>query len=211
MLSVVFASLLRQFSDDEALIARLWAEVVAQYESIGRHYHTLQHLEALLKEIEDLPFALNHRECVLFSLFYHDFMYDPLASDNEEKSAEHAVAVLRQIGATAFIEPCSAQIMATKTHHFTGDHDTDIFTDADLAILGQPAGQYRLYATQVRKEYAVFPDEVFFPGRKAVLEHFLAKNTIYKTPFFQQKYEYQARLNLQTEIHIQDIATAKWF
>jgi predicted metal-dependent HD superfamily phosphohydrolase len=52
----------------------------------------------------------------------------------------------------------------------------------------------------VRKEYLIYPDLIYNPGRKKVLHHFLAMDRIFKTDFFYNKFEQQARQNLRKEI-----------
>jgi predicted metal-dependent HD superfamily phosphohydrolase len=91
-------------------------------------------------------------------------------------------------------------ILATKTHVVSENQDINYFTDADLSILGKDWEVYNQYAKQVRNEYAIYPDLLYNPGRKKVLKHFLEMNQIYKTDYFTQKYEEQARLNLSREL-----------
>jgi hypothetical protein len=43
-------------------------------------------------------------------------------------------------------------------------------------------------------------DFLYNPGRKKVLKHFLDMKTIFKTAYFQEKYERQARINLASEM-----------
>jgi predicted metal-dependent HD superfamily phosphohydrolase len=80
------------------------------------------------------------------------------------------------------------------------DNDTNLFTDADLSILGKSWDAYSQYYQQVRKEYGFYPDLLYKPGRKKVLQHFLSMNSIYKTPFFKEKYEHSAIENLKHEL-----------
>ncbi|HWB25252.1 MAG TPA: hypothetical protein VG738_07220 [Chitinophagaceae bacterium] len=100
----------------------------------------------------------------------------------------------------AKIEKCAAQITATKLHDKTGDTDTDIFTDTDLCILGKDWEAYSRYSAQVREEYKVYPDFVYNPGRKKVLNHFLQMERIFKTGYFFNLYESQARKNIRQEV-----------
>ena len=74
------------------------------------------------------------------------------------------------------------------------------FTDADLAILGSDYDKYIHYVKSIRKEYKFYPDFVYNPGRKKVLEHFIQMTRIYKTDFFFSRYEEQARKNMNDEI-----------
>lgn len=140
---------------------------------------------------------------MLFTLCYHDIVYDPLKSDNEAVSANFASTRLKQL----LIEPdrtgrYKAEIIATQKHLFSQDPDTNFFTDADLAILGKPWEQYLTYSKNVRKEYAIYPAVIYNPGRKKVLQHFLAMDCIYKTAYFRNKFEQQAKINLLQELEL---------
>lgn len=101
---------------------------------------------------------------------------------------------------SARIQKCREQILATKKHTLHLDQDTNYFTDADLSILGQNWEDYLTYAENVRKEYAVFPDALYNPGRTKVLKHFLQMDRIFKTVYFYDKLEKQAKENIQREI-----------
>jgi predicted metal-dependent HD superfamily phosphohydrolase len=61
---------------------------------------------------------------------------------------------------------------------------------------------YTQYYQAVRKEYAIYPDLIYNPGRKKVLQHFLSMENIFKTTFFIEKFETTAKLNLQREISL---------
>jgi predicted metal-dependent HD superfamily phosphohydrolase len=92
-------------------------------------------------------------------------------------------------------------IVQTKTHHVSSkDRDGCVLLDADLAILGAPAADYRAYARAIRQEYAWVPDEHYRTGRQEVLRSFLQRERIYKTEQLHQESEAQARRNLEEEI-----------
>jgi predicted metal-dependent HD superfamily phosphohydrolase len=78
--------------------------------------------------------------------------------------------------------------------------DTNLFTDADLSILGQPWETYLAYAQNVRKEYGQYPKIIYRSGRKKVLRHFLEMERIFKTEYFFEKYEICARKNIEQEL-----------
>jgi predicted metal-dependent HD superfamily phosphohydrolase len=52
----------------------------------------------------------------------------------------------------------------------------------------------------VRREYSIYPDLLYKPGRKKVLQHFLNMEHIFKTIHFYTLYEQNARNNLNREI-----------
>lgn len=201
MLKETFIELVTGYTDNNNLKNDLWAEIEKNYSSKKRHYHTLQHLDNLLSELNDVKEKIHNWEAVLFTLYYHDIIYNTLKLDNEEKSAAFADERMKQIGVpNETIELCTKQILATKSHIKSDKSDTNYFTDADLSVLGQDWDNYSIYYKNIRKEYSIYPDLVYNPRRRKVLNHFMEMDRIYKTDFFYNKYEVQAKLNLQKEM-----------
>ncbi len=186
---------------EETDISSLWLEVENNYSQKSRHYHNLQHIDALINHLEPVAAKLDDWELIQFSVFYHDIIYKPTKSNNEEKSAELAVKRLTQLGvSTSRIEKCKQQIIATKEHKSNQSGDTAYLLDADLSILGAPVEQYLEYTKKIRKEYGIYPDLIYKPGRKKVVQHFLNMASIFKTKYFQDQFEKQAKKNLQQEL-----------
>ena len=203
LLQNIFTSLLKNYSDDPDIIDECWKEIEKQYSGSRRFYHTLYHLVNLYEQLSEVKDRIRQWDTLLFTLFYHDIIYNSMRGDNEERSALVAEKRLKTLSVpTGIIRDCREQILATKKHVSSADDDTNYFIDADLSILGQPWEQYNIYRGQVRKEYSVYPDIVYNPGRKKVLQHFLDMPFIFKTGFFTSKFEMRARQNLFREIQI---------
>jgi predicted metal-dependent HD superfamily phosphohydrolase len=203
VLKETFIGLLKNYTDNDRLPNELWTEIEKNYSSKKRYYHTLEHLDNLLAQLTEVKGEIRNWETILFTLYYHDIIYNSLKSDNEEKSAELAEKRMKQMSiSNDTIELCKNQILATKSHIKSADSDTNYFTDADLSVLGQSWETFTLYYKNVRKEYSIYPDFVYNPGRKKVLNHFLAMERIFKTDFFYNKFELQAKQNLQKEIEL---------
>lgn len=203
MLKETFIQLIGNYTTDGRLLKQLWQEIEDNYSEKKRHYHTLQHLENLLPLLLQVKENIKDWNTILFSFYYHDVVYNALKRNNEEKSAEFAQSRMQLIGAPGpMIEKCVQQILFTKDHLFSDDNDTNFFTDADLSVLGQDWGVYENYFKQVRKEYSLFPDLIYIPGRKKVLRHFLQMERIFKTDFFFNKFELPAKQNLQKELDL---------
>jgi predicted metal-dependent HD superfamily phosphohydrolase len=187
-------------SEEEA-----WAELVKRYGARGRHYHTLQHLAHLLAELTPYQAAIGADwPALVLAVFYHDAIYNPRRSDNEEKSAELAAARLPTLGIPPeATQRCVDLILATRhVSHQTLSPDwlTQLFLDADLSILGASPEAYAAYAAHIRREYGWFPDLIYRPGRRKVLLHFLAQPRLFQTPDFAARYEAAARQNLANEL-----------
>jgi predicted metal-dependent HD superfamily phosphohydrolase len=202
ILKRTWQELIFPYSKDEKLINDAFDELVARYSAVGRYYHNLSHLQALLALQQQFAGLARNKEIMQLAIFYHDIIYNVKQTDNEEQSALAAGRFLQQTGFPAYqLITVMDYIRATKSH--TGDeHDEDLqlFLDFDLAILGSEVGNYRQYARQVRQEYSIYPDEVYNPGRKKVLAHFLELPSIYKTGAFREQYEAQARKNISMEM-----------
>lgn len=201
MFENIFKTELANITKDNSLIDKLWEEIKRQYSRRGRHYHSLTHLDNLLNELLSIRDKISDWQTLVLSIAYHDIIYNTLKTNNEEKSAEIACQRLSRLSLpNSQINKCYSQILATKSHDLCEDMDTNYFTDADLAILGADKDSYHQYTTLIRKEYKIYPNSIYKPGRKKVLQHFLQMPTIYKTAYFREKYEYQAKQNLSHEL-----------
>lgn len=202
MLNNTYTALLLKYSDNQQLINKLWNDVVTNYNSVNRFYHNLLHIENMINELISIKNYITNWDSVLFAAFYHDIVYDTKQYDNELKSAAYAHNVLKSFDIQEdMILLCENHILATKGHTITGANDTDLFTDADLSILGQNWQLYSQYSQNIRKEYANYPDDLYAQGRKTVLLHFLNFEKIFKTNYFYDKYENNARKNITSELN----------
>lgn len=203
MLKETFIALISKYSDNAGLPNKLWTEIEKNYSGRKRHYHTLRHLEDLWAQLINVKKDIQNWDATLFALYYHDIIYNSLRSNNEEKSAAFAESMMKEAAVPQdVIQLCKKQILATKSHLVSGDSDVDYFTDADLSILGQSWEIYAQYCRKVRKEYSMYPDLIYNPGRKKVLHHFLSMERIFKTGFFYDRFEVQARGNMQKELNL---------
>lgn len=202
LITETFKSVLNEIAPSE-VIDELWTEIVQHYSATGRHYHTLDHLDSIVAELIKVKQEINNWLIVVLAIAYHDIVYDVLKNDNEERSADLAYNRLTLLGLSeSQKENCRSLILATKTHQLSATDDANLFTDADLAILGAAPEAFANYRGQIREEYKVYPDEIFVPGRIKVLNHFLSMSAIYKTNYFRTRYEEQARKNMIAELKL---------
>jgi predicted metal-dependent HD superfamily phosphohydrolase len=164
-----------------------------------RRYHSLQHLSECLRWLDDpaLDGALARPLEVELALFFHDLVYDTTRSDNEEVSAERAVALLSAVDGAdgAAIERVRAMILATRSHVADTD-DARLMLDVDLSILGADERRFAEYEQQIREEYHWVPDDAYRAGRRRVLEGFAERGRIFQTPIMFERLEARAKDNL---------------
>lgn len=202
-LKEVFQSLFPLETQQDA--ALLFLDILSAHRTPPRVYHTITHLEHFYEVLKPhLPDRQEDREVLLWAMFYHDYVYDILlAADNETRSAEKAEEVLQNLGKNPeMIRRVKHLILATRRHRVEEGADTlvPLFLDTDLSILGESPEKYQTYQEAIRAEYSTVPTELFRQARRKILERFLAEDHIYHTSALRQKYEAQARFNLQQEI-----------
>ena len=172
-------------------------DLVARYSEPHRAYHTLVHIGHCLDELEQVRQLAANPDALELALWYHDAIYDTRAKDNEERSAELALAAARNAALPdSFGKSMANLIAATKHTAIPADPDTRLLVDIDLAILGQPEDGFNEYERQIRREYEWVAEEAFVAGRSTILKSFLHRSAIYSTPFFRSKYEALARRNI---------------
>jgi len=199
-LKTIWGTIASKYSNDTELIEKQWLEIEKCYSSERRYYHNLSHIQFMADLAYKYQGSIEDIDSLLFSIFYHDIVYNAAKTDNEVNSAEVACLNMAKIGVpSAKIETCKTQIIATKSHNASADNDTKYLLDFDLAILGEPAERYIEYTQQIRAEYAVYTDEEYNFGRKRAITHFLAMDRIFKTEELYLRLEQQARSNLSQE------------
>ncbi|MBD2038159.1 N-methyl-D-aspartate receptor NMDAR2C subunit [Leptolyngbya sp. FACHB-321] len=176
----------------------LFEQIVAAYCEPHRAYHTLAHLEDCFAKWEAVRSLAHQPNAIELALYFHDVIYDPRASDNEERSAALAVQWL-QCGqvSQSLVEAVSQLILATKHDTTPKDEDAVLLVDIDLAILGSPIAEFDRYEDNIRYEYNWVPEALYRAKRADILEQFLDRSRLFQTDFFHHQYEQQARSNLR--------------
>lgn len=177
-------------------------DLISIYSQPQRHYHNHTHIERVLAIIDELRSPASDYSALYCAAWFHDVVYDPRVSDNEEKSAIYARTILSNLSiAPETIATVEKMILSTKTHRVSPDDlDTQILLDADLAILGSSPSDYQAYAQGIRREYDWVGDREYCLKRKDVLEKFLERDRIYRTDRLFKRLESSARYNLRSEI-----------
>ncbi|MEE8468712.1 MAG: N-methyl-D-aspartate receptor NMDAR2C subunit [Planctomycetota bacterium] len=177
------------------------ADLEAAYSEDHRAYHTAEHIQTCLAELDRSHSLCERPDEVELALWYHDAVYKTRASDNEEQSALWAVRVLTEVGApVGTAERVAALIRATTHDGAPSTQDAKVLVDIDLSILGAPEALFGEYETQIRLEYRWVPMLLYRSSRARILRSFLARDSIYSTPAYRDRLEEQARANLAHSI-----------
>ncbi|WP_418636490.1 hypothetical protein [Winogradskyella sp.] len=188
---------------NDSITNALWQTIKLQYTSKNRYYHNLAHLHNMFLQLEDIATAINDLDSLKFAIWYHDIVYKSTNKDNEEQSVLFAEKALKALNYDVFkVEKVRNFIISTKNHELllAKSNDNAYLLDLDLSILGTNWETYKIYIQNIRKEYKIYPNMLYKPGRKKVLKHFLERDSLFFTEEFKTKFENQARENLKKEI-----------
>lgn len=114
--------------------------LLARWQEPQRHYHTLAHLTAVLEHIDVLEKYAADPDVVRLAAWFHDAVYLPERSENEERSARLAERALLEAGVSEARTAQVARLVRLTVTHAPADDDRDgqVLCDADLAILASP-------------------------------------------------------------------------
>lgn len=178
--------------------------LLARWQEPQRHYHTLTHLTAVLDHVDALEEYAADPDVVRLAAWFHDAVYLPDRSENEERSARLAERALPEAGVPEGKTAEVARLVRLTVTHDPADDDRDgqVLCDADLAILAAPPSAYAAYTAAVREEYHFVPNDAFRTGRAAILRQLLELPRLFRTPYGQEKWEATARWNLAGELEM---------
>lgn len=178
--------------------------LLARWQEPQRRYHTLTHLTAVLDHIDVLEKYADAPDVVRLAAWFHDAVYLPDRSENEERSARIAERALPEAGLAKAQTAEVARLVRLTVTHDPADDDPDgqVLCDADLAILAAPPFAYAAYTAAVREEYGFVPNDAFRDGRAAILRQLLDLPRLFRTPHGQREWEATARYNLRSELEL---------
>ena len=182
---------------------KIWSVIQSKYDEPIRKYHTLEHIEDLLTELQVYQEKIDDLNAVILAIFFHDIIYDPTARDNEEKSAELFSSLMSENLSDVIVQKVVSYIISTKDHSPAVSKDEDLlyFLDLDMSILGRDRLAYAQYSKKIRMEYCHIQEVAFNSGRSTFLRKILLdEKTIFLTEEFRSKMEQKARENIAWEI-----------
>ena len=173
------------------------------YAEKHRAYHTIEHIQACFRHLSAAENQASHPHEIELALWFHDVVYKPFSSTNEEDSAVLSKAFLAANGIAPDIsQRIYDMIILTKDHVTPRTIDETLMIDIDLSILGAKQDTYDQFEKNVRKEYKWVPPFIFRKKREEVLFGFLARERLYHTDYFYNHLEAQAKANLERAVNV---------
>ncbi len=193
-----WARVLAPHAGGPAEVEAAGVDLLVRWAEPHRRYHDLRHLREVLAALDDL--APDAPPAAVLAAYWHDAVYDPRATDNEERSAVLASAVLTGLGLTRDLVATVARLVRATAQHEVepADRPGVLLNDADLAVLAATPERYAEYAADVRVEYAHVGDAAFAAGRSAVLRSLVDRPRLYAAE--RPGWEVRARANVAAEL-----------
>lgn len=184
------------------------------YLSPPRAYHHFGHVQEVLRHYRAVAEGPGwHRPVeVWLAVLYHDAVYVPGRSDNEIASARLAAEHIDRWWQGAGIDAgrVSDLIRLTARHGALGAGDAGVgdagddarhFLDCDMAILGAPPATFAEYDRAIAEEYRAVPRWLYRIKRRRFFRMLLASEWIFHSVFFRERFERQARQNLDAALN----------
>lgn len=148
--------------------------LLAMWNESHRYYHTLNHLNDLIEQINEnkSKYSQKEYEKLLITALFHDCVYNPIKNDNEEKSAEFFEQCCSDKNNTDMVD-ISKMILATKTHVATTNL-SESFNHYDMNIVERDFEQLLEWENGIFKEYEEYGN-TYKDGRLKFLESLLDK------------------------------------
>lgn len=146
------------------------SDVINRYDEHHRFYHTLQHIEHVLKHLQAKD-VLKHNELFLAAVF-HDIIYDPRSSRNEELSAEFFLEQARHSPLSNEQKEHIKQLILDTREHKPSVQFSEELIEADLSILNSSFDKLLEYEKQIFREYQYVDFTLYKPKRIEALQHY---------------------------------------
>jgi predicted metal-dependent HD superfamily phosphohydrolase len=190
------------------------SELEAAYATPPRAYHNFGHVQEVLHRFAEVTAGPGWTQPteVYLAVLYHDAVYEAGRKDNEARSAGLAMAQIgRRLPEHGVDSVRVAELIDLTARHgqfspadFGDDGfslDTRHFLDCDMAILGADPEAFDAYDAGIAEEYRDHvPGFLFRLNRKRFLKGLLARERIYLSDWFHQRYDAPARVNLRRAV-----------
>jgi predicted metal-dependent HD superfamily phosphohydrolase len=136
-------------------------------------------------------------DAVEMALWFHDAIYDPKKSDNEEKSAELFRGLAGGRADLRFTHKVINLIINTTHREWPYSQDGQLTVDIDLSSLGLPWEVFKNNSRAIRNEYAHLSDKKFAHQQDRFFKSLLSRSSVFASAYFKERYESVARNNIK--------------
>jgi pantetheine-phosphate adenylyltransferase len=143
--------------------------ILSMWNESHRHYHNLNHLNDLINQINEdkSKYSEKEYEKLILAALFHDCVYDPMSSTNEEDSAEFLIECSVDKSNLDILD-VKQMILDTKTHQSSMPL-SERFNHYDMNIVERDFDQLLEWEIVIAEEYRSYGD-LYKNGRIKFLE-----------------------------------------
>jgi len=171
-------------------------DILQHYDLPNRRYHNRQHLNHCLQQFDEVADLIPHPDEVELALWFHDSIYIPGRSDNEQKSCDFFLHHLQSVFPINFERKIEKLILATTHKFMPTDIDERYIADIDLSSFGFDWGDFLIDSQNIREERMDIHDSLYFQAHTQFLKHLMTRGRIFQTDFFYNRFENTAKQNI---------------
>lgn len=178
-----------------------WQKLAKHYSESHRLYHTLNHLDFCLNEFDTAKFMISEPDTLEMAIWYHDIINTPRAADNEYQSQLLFQSEAKDSFGPQCIEKVCKLIMVTTHRQQPNTPDEEYICDIDLSSMGESWDKFITDSNALRAE-CILSTEEYSLGKLKFFNSLLERPRIFYSDFFHDRYETNARHNIQRYITI---------
>ena len=175
---------------------QVWLNLEAHYREPHRHYHTLEHIEHCLGQLDLASDHITEFAAIEMAIWFHDIIYHYGAKDNEILSVAYFRDVAAPTMPTEFVDRVAELILATQHTGVAGDTAIAHVVDIDLSGFGLPWEEYLADSLALRDEAAEVNDKQYYQGKLRFLGELQRWPNLYQSTFFRNLLEQRAQSNI---------------
>ena len=192
-----FTKIWLRYAGAQAQPAPIWDMIKRHYGEPHRFYHTLNHLNQCLGELDTARDIVEEFDATEMSIWFHDIIYQYGAKDNESLSAHTFRDLAAPHMPADFVARVCEFILATKHTGNAQDIGEAYMVDIDLSGFGLPWEGYLADSNALRKEAPNVSDAQYYSGKLRFLDALLSWKKLFQTDDFNDRLESRARENIK--------------
>lgn len=177
--------------------AAVYQRIVDGYREPWRYYHTLAHIEQCLVMFEQCKSLTSNPDALELAVWFHDVVFEPGKPDNEKRSAELYLQLSEAVHDDSIRGLVERLIMATLHDGSSLQDDDGVYmVDIDLSSFGLSWDDFLSDSQHLRLEDSRLSDAEYYRKKSSFQTCLLAKERFYRSDYFFERLETQARANL---------------
>lgn len=179
---------------------RIITRTVLEYmQHTDRKYHSPIHVLSMFEWAEKHNIELSKAQQL--AIWFHDSIYVPIREDSEERSSLFMKALVGETNPPDVLPEAQCIILSTKCHlknNILIPDNAKLVMDLDLSHFAREEEILLCVDQLIREEFvSVVGEKEYKKGKKNFFDSLLARESIFRTDLFKEKFEIRARENIE--------------